>query len=124
MRLAAKSLLAAAMILSAGSPALAVTPLALGAGGRTVAGPGTVTMPKGAPAMTVMSNYFAIDSCVTVVNAGPVDLTVDTTGTGTGQAIVPALQSTSLCQAALTTVTLTCSGAQLGLCHGIWRVDR
>ena len=124
MRLPVKAMTTAAIaILALGSPALAATVPALGVGGRTIAGPGLVRVPKTTMA-TVMSNYFGNDACVTVVNLGATDLTIDTAGTGPSSTVVAAHQSTALCQAALTGVTLTCSGAQSGDCLAMWRVDR
>jgi hypothetical protein len=124
MRLAAKTMMAAAIaIASLGSPALAATVPALAAGGRTIAGPGLVKVPKTMIA-TVMSNYFGNDACVTVVNLGATDLTINTAGTGPSATVVAAHQSTSLCQPALTGVTLTCDGSQSADCLAAWRVDR
>jgi hypothetical protein len=124
MRFATKAMIAAATtILALGSPAFAATVPALGAGGRTIAGPGLVKVPKTTVA-TVMSNYFGNDACVTVLNLGATDFTVDTAGTGPSSTIVAAHESTSLCQAALTGVTITCSGAQSADCLAMWRVDR
>jgi hypothetical protein len=115
--------MAAIAICTLGSPALAVTLPALGAGGRTIAGPGFVKIPKTTVA-TVMSNYFGNDACVSVVNLGATDLTVNTAGAGPSATVVAAHQSTALCQAALTGVTLTCDGAQSADCLAMWRVDR
>ena len=123
MRFSRKAMLATAMAVSVGSTALAATAPMLGADGRTIAGPGNVVVPKTTMA-TLMSNYFGNDACVTVINLGPTDFTLDTAGTGTGSIVVAARESASLCQAALTTVTLTCSGAQAGDCRAAWRVDR
>jgi len=122
MHRAARSMLIAAIVISAASTAHAGT-LPLPAGGRTMAGPGAVTMLK-TVMVPLITNFFGNDACVTVVNTGSVDVTLDTTGSGTGQAVVAPLLSTTLCQPALTAATLTCSGAQGGLCHATWRMDR
>lgn len=122
MRSTTKAALAAALTLALGSPVLAAPPL-LGAGGRTIAGPGSVVVDKTAMA-TLMSNYFGNDACVTVVNMGATDFTLGTVGGGSSSVVVPAHQSAALCQGALTTVTLTCDGAQSGACKAVWRVDR
>src|SRR5262249_47524711 len=106
-----------------GSPALAASVPALGAGGRTVAGPGLVRIPK-TMFSDVMKNYFGNDACVTVVNLGNTDVQIDTAGTGPSTAVVTGHQSMTLCQPALTGVTLTCSGTQAGDCLAMWRVDR
>ena len=123
MRYATKAMLAAALTLSLGSPALAAAPVALAAGGRTIAGPGNVIVAKTTMA-TLMSNYFGNDACVTVVNTGATDFTLGTAGAGTNSIDVPAHQSAALCQPAMTGATLTCSGAQSGDCKAVWRVDR
>ena len=91
-------------------------------GGRTIAGPGLVVVPKTMVA-TLISNYFGNDACVTVVNVSGPDLTLDTNA-GAGSLVVAAHESASLCQAALTTATVTCSGSQSGDCRALWRVDR
>jgi hypothetical protein len=124
MKLSTKAIMTAtAIALALGAQAKAATVPALAAGGHTIAGPGLVNVPK-TTMQSVMSNYFGNDACVTVVNLGTTDLTVDTAGSGPSSTIVGAHQSSSLCQQALTGVTITCSGPQSGDCHALWRVDR
>jgi hypothetical protein len=110
------------MTLSLGSSALAAG-LALSAGGRTIAGPGIVNVAKTTSA-TVMSNYFGNDACVTVLNMGTTDFSLETTGGGVTAVVVAAHQSAALCQGALTSFAINCNGTQSAACHAMWRVDR
>ncbi len=117
-------LLLGAVLIGITSPALAAAPRTpLSAGGRTIAGPGNITVAK-TQTETLMSNFWASDACVTVVNAGAVDLTLNTIGAGQHSIVVVPLDSVALCEESLTTVTLSCTGTQAGDCRVTWRVDR
>ena len=123
MKRIAKSTCAVALLLGLVSPAFAAVPKGLEPGGRTLAGPGAVVVAKGASEV-LLTNLWATDACVTVANAGPIDLTVATSGAGQHSIVVLPGDTYGLCEEAMVSVTLSCSGAQAGTCRASWRVDR
>jgi hypothetical protein len=118
-----KSICAVALLFGFVSPAIAVPPRGLEAGGRTLAGPGTVVVAKGASEV-VLSNLWATDACVTVANVGVIDLTVATAGVGQHSVVVLPGDTYGLCEEAMVSASLSCTGAQAGTCRASWRVDR
>src|SRR5262245_24492053 len=95
--------------------------LTLAPGGRTVAGPGSVSLAVQA-AVTVFNDPVGNnDRCATVVNTGKSTVQLTLTSGGTQSINVDGATSGSLCRGSLQTVTLTCTGTTS--CTAQWRVD-
>jgi hypothetical protein len=101
------------------APALAAKSLGLVAGGRTLAGPGSVVLAVNTTA-TVFSNGDQ-NACATVANVGSSAVRLTAIGSTTSSIDVPAGASGALCKPVLDQVDLSCIG--VAACTAQWRVD-
>jgi len=102
--------------------ALAAPPAGLTAGGRTIAGPGSLSLALNATDTIYTDGSGNTDLCGTVVNTGkesPVRLSL--TGGGTVSIDVAAGHSGSLCRNSVTSATVLCLGPSS--CAAQWRLD-
>jgi len=116
-------LLAAAILLAPAAPSLAAGKgLNLAAGGRTIAGPGAVSIAMGDTVRVHEDPTVNRDVCVTLVNAGSAQLTLTLTGDTTPTTTVNPGVSKALCVANVHYVDVSCTG--VNSCSAQWRVDQ
>ena len=115
---------AAALLVGLAAPAFAAGKGgSLGAGGQTMAGPGTVTVGAGGTQEVFQhSGGGASDACVTVVNTGRVPVNAEVTGATTPLMSVPVGGTHAACVEDLVGVEFQCPQEQA--CAAQWRVDR
>lgn len=117
-------LVAATLLLAQAAPAAAAGKGgSLGAGGQTMAGPGTVSVAAGGTQEVFLhSGGGASDACVTVVNTGRVPVNVEIAGATTPVMSVPVGGTHAACVEDLVGIEFQC--AQEQPCSAQWRVDR
>ena len=116
-------LVAAALLLAPAGPVLAAAKgLNLTAGGRTIGGPGAVSLAMGGSLRLHEDPTVNRDVCITLVNTGSSQLTLALTGDTTPSMTVEAGASRSLCVANVHFVDVSCTG--VNACSGQWRVDQ
>lgn len=124
MKMKGHALFAATLLALAG-PATAVTPPALTAGGRTIAGPGKTTIAANVAETVYVHAATNTDACATVTNLSRADA-VRITLVGPAASTVTldlAVGATStLCHGGVVRMDLTCL-AQTASCSAQWRVD-
>ena len=113
--------LATGLLLGLSGPAAAASKPSLAPGGRTVAGPGTVSLDPAAQERVFSDSAGTSDVCITLVNSGKSQLTVAITGATTPSTDVAAGGSRALCAEDVQFVDLSCSGTTP--CNAQWRVD-
>ncbi len=116
--------LVAALILGMAGPAVAASSVALTAGGRTLAGPGTANLGAGATATVYTHAATNTDACGTLVNSSKsssVRLTLVGPASNTATFDVSPGGSGTLCKDGLVRMDLTCLGGTA--CSTQWRVD-
>jgi hypothetical protein len=120
---AARLFLTASLLLAPAAPAAAAGKAgALLPGGRTVSGPGTLSIAMGGQVRVHSDSSASNDVCVTVVNTGSSLVTLTLTG-----ALTPAMDinpgtSRALCVEDVQFVDVTCAGESS--CSAQWRVDQ
>jgi len=117
-------LLAATLFVAFAAPAAAAGKGgSLGAGGLTIAGPGTVSVGAGGTQEVFLhSGGGASDTCVTVVNTGRVPIQAEISGATTPVMSVPVGGTHTTCVEDLAGIEFQC--AQEQACSAQWRVDR
>jgi hypothetical protein len=116
-------LVAAALLLTPGAPAMAAGKAGgLAAGGRTVAGPGSLQLAMGAQERVHEDPTMNRDVCVTLVNTGSSQLTLTLTGDTTPSTTVNQGVTKALCVANVHFVDVSCTGTNA--CNAQWRVDQ
>lgn len=114
-------MLATLLSLGLAAPAAAASKASLTAGGRTVAGPGTLSLGLGAEQRIFAQSGGTSSVCVTVVNTGKSQLTLTITGATTPSTDVATGATQALCAEDVQFVDLVCSGT--ANCNAQWRVD-
>lgn len=112
---------ATCLLLGLSAPAAAASKATLTTGGRTVAGPATLSLGLGAQERVFTQSGGTSSVCVTVINTGKSQLTLTITGAATPSIDVLAGGSKALCVEDVQFVDLVCSGT--AICSGQWRVD-
>jgi hypothetical protein len=113
--------LAVLLMLAGATPALAAKPLGLTAGGRTLAGPGSIPIAVNATVTVYTDATGSADACATVANAGSSPVRLTLVGDASPTIDVAVSGSGALCEDGLERVDLTCLGP--GACSAQWRVD-
>jgi hypothetical protein len=117
----ARLLTSAALVLGLSGPAVAASKASLAPGGRTVAGPGAVSLAPAAQERVFTDAAATSNVCVTLVNGGKSQLTLTITGATTPSADVAGGGTRALCAEDVQFVDVICSGPNS--CSGQWRVD-
>jgi len=113
----------AALLLAQAAPAAAAGKApALLPGGRTISGPGTLSIQPGFQARVHADGSVSQDVCVTVVNTGSSLFTLSLIGASTPAMDVFPGTSRALCVENVQFVDLTCAGEST--CTAQWRVDQ
>ena len=113
--------IAAGLLLGLSGPATAASKASLVPGGRTVAGPGSVSLDPASQERVFSDSAGTSDVCVTLVNGGRSQLTLAITGATTPSVDVSAGGSKALCAEDVQFVDLSCTGTTP--CSAQWRVD-
>jgi hypothetical protein len=114
-------LASAALLLGLSAPAAAASKASLVPGGRTVAGPGAVSLAPAVQERVFTDSTGASNVCVTVVNGGKSQLTLTITGATSPSADVAGGATRALCAEDVQFVDLACTGPNS--CSAQWRVD-
>jgi hypothetical protein len=115
------ALVATSLLLCLAAPAAAASKASLTAGGRTVAGPGALSLGLGAQERVFAQSGGTSSVCVTVINTGKSQLTLTITGATTPSTDLAAGATKALCGEDVQFVDLVCSGT--ANCSAQWRVD-
>lgn len=112
--------LASFLVVGLAAPATAAKGDDMTAGGNTIAGPGSTSIPAG-ESVTVLGGLNNEDVCVTVSNSGKDAIRLDLIETATTEVPVPAGATVSHC-ASVDSVNLVCVGTKT--CTASWRADK
>ena len=118
----ARFVVVSALLLAPGASMAASKTGTLTAGGRTIAGPGSVQLAMSAQVRIHEDPTNNRNVCVTLVNTGGSQLTMTLTGDTTPNATFEPGVSKALCVANVQHVDVSCTGASA--CSGQWRVDQ
>jgi hypothetical protein len=115
------ALVATFLLLGLAAPGAAASKASLTAGGRTIAGPATLSLGLGAQERVLTHSGGTSNVCVTVINTGKSQLTLTITGATTPSTDVAAGATKALCVEDVQFVDLVCSGT--ANCSAQWRAD-
>jgi hypothetical protein len=110
-----------ALLVGGATAAQAAKGGSLAAGGNTIAGPGTTDLAAEAQETVFTDADAEVDICVTVVNTGKSEVTLDITGDTTPETVVPSGSTRAICVKNVSVVNLVCTGGSS--CSTQWRVD-
>jgi hypothetical protein len=112
--------LATFLVVGLAAPAIAAKEGEMTAGGTTIAGPGSTSIPAG-ESVTVLDGLNKEDVCVTVSNTGKDAVRLDLIEAAATEVPVPAGATVSHC-AGVDSVNLVCVGTKT--CTASWRADK